>query len=201
MTAITIKPERNQAWESVKQMIFRCVNRFVRQFGGDTDEIENVAHLAWLESYEKWDPARGDLGWWTMFRVERCLWKHAAKRDRLNARLLTTPFRREDYSSPAEEYVGESDWLDKRKTMVSSLNGKDAVLDPPARREFDLESLLGAISGEAASAVKLALDVGTDPAVRTEQRKHRTVAALRELGWSAQEILRAFQEVREAISA
>jgi hypothetical protein len=172
-TAIRIIPDSvTDAYEAVRKLIYQTIRKFQLRHGGDWQEIESEANMIFVERiWPKWDPERSSLVTWT----DRNLWINLLR-------------------------WRNKEWRRTNRTEALNGDGDDASFDPTAKREFDPDRFLREASDSVREAVRIALD---NPKDITKFHSHKSwvMRLLRELGWTGEEIVRTFGEVREALMA
>lgn len=68
-----------ETFEESRVLIRRVVAAFKRRKGGDYEEMEGEAHVAFMKAYETHDPGKGPFDRWLAYRIRRHLIDKAAK--------------------------------------------------------------------------------------------------------------------------
>lgn len=171
-------------YHSVKPLIRTIAKRFKLRFGGDLDEIIAEANLIFLEYAPLFD-------------------KHRMRRDGTS----TVPFaqyiayfiwKRLEY--PYRREARRKKKLKRHKLTEPMLGVTD--------QEFDVYEWAKTLSEEAAFVVKAVVEVPIDLRACLLQRRIKEPGYLfrcalreylRDLGWSLDEILKSFQEIKESL--
>lgn len=169
----------DDAYESVKMMIYKIVNKYQRRHGGEFDELLSVAHEAFMEAVWSFDPNRG--------KFTTHVWNRVTYKFKDEAKLL-----RKGGGFVHEE--GNAS-LNKGEEYLTAIQKADPDLLKDKKR-FDLQKFLGELSQEAREAAEVALSIGSD---NKGMSLVDIMSILVEAEWTAAEILKAFKELKEAL--
>jgi hypothetical protein len=180
---IQVKPSAEVVWHQLENLVYHTVRAFQRRYGGDFEDLFGEAQLAFMKAYTSFDPnpqhGNGNyhIGGWVKFVIWNRLKDALAIKIRHDDRLKRVGLPNQG----AEEFFNEANF--------------GSLEDTPG---FSLDKLLGEVSAEAADVIRYALSA-PQPS-QPYQKQLALVRLLQELGWAGQQILKSFQEIREALS-
>jgi hypothetical protein len=195
----------NFPFQSVETHLHKLVNLFHRKYGGDFQEMlqETIVYL--LEHWHTYNAKRSSVVTWTCMMAKYSLLSIMSRNiDRYkrynkfinNLRLRTRPIH----------------W--RKNTRHHDEEGFSCTFSPIPKQSkpFSLNSLEKEISGPSADIIEKVMEPPLDVIQRTKktdrhlQRRMRErgwrkalVKYLIEIGWSPDEILKSWHEIREAI--
>ena len=162
-----------EAYSKVQRLIYRIIHTHIRRYGGDWEEYLSVANEHFVSAAYSWDPSKGAFTTHVYNRVFNGIRNYAAKKRRLETLEVQTL----DAPSTSEGLELRGDKVpDRSPTRSASLW---AALSTPAREV--LSSLLDSAKGRRPAEALLEL-----------------AKSLAEAGWACCEILKTFNEIREA---
>lgn len=156
------------AHKGVERLIYYLAGKFRRKYGGNFDDLYSHAEELFVHAYYTFDPTR----------------------------------------CPFDKYVRKTIWwglLEKKKVSARRLAKHPEDSDPALRldltaqpKHFDLRLMLTDLSDDAATVVKVLLDL---PKERSKARVRVSLVRrmLHEAGWAAKRILETFTEISEAL--
>lgn len=177
MTAITIKASRNAVTEThkdVQNQIYKMAHKFHKQYGGAWDEVLSEANYYFLTAYASYKDGTAEFTThchWTMFYGFLSYYRNQRKR----------ASRIED--APIDVVEAKSRFDLKRLLTELSEDAQQVVtliVDPPADVKYD------AVAGKGLS--------------NASSMKKAVRSFLQEIGWTADRMCNAFQEIQNAIA-
>lgn len=168
-----------ETYANYERMLLKLVNGFIRKYKGDRDEAMGIARLAFMQAYHNYDYRQALFSTWLYWKTWSRLmdWK---RRDACRAANVT--------------FVSIDASRDEDSGSLSDIL--------PSNNGFDRKRLLARMQPDARLLVKMALDAPGE--IKTAHGTVKTRMAmkerLREMGWAATEIRKAFKEVRSVLS-
>lgn len=170
MTATFDLTDRTDTYERTKKLIQSVVTNFVTKYGGDREEMVSIAHEAFLQAIDEYNPERGAFTtklWWNIWYALM----HDKNRRQREQRRFPAAEEYDLQSHPEEKPDHDfSDWLDR--------------LSQDARTV-------------ALLTVHSPLEIRQ--AVGRGQNKRLIRRLLYDLGWCAKRISLSFEEIRRAL--
>lgn len=175
------KPGEVAGYESVKYMLVQLAGKFANRYGGDHADWFVAAQEAWHHAHRKYDPTlirrnpkTGKVGpvKYATF-IQACVWRGLLNHVRIRRREAERPL----CDVPAE-------------------------LIPAGQEPFAVRRLILELSADAAVVLRLLFRDTPDRLSKARADRIRDGLAddlAAELGWGFKRILRAFQEIREAL--
>lgn len=159
------------AFAQVQTQLDHVARRFARKYHGDTNELRSIAFEAFVEAEAAWE-IDYDRPWKT-FVCNRAWWRMGA-------------FGRR-----------EADWNQRHGSALDN--------NRPERTERGMGSLLSSLTEDAETVCRLVLEAPAElaEALRPDEPYSSRLALrrwLEGLGWTAERVVEAFREVREALS-
>jgi len=161
-------------------VFMRAVNTHLRRFGGDPIEALSDAGLLFVEAYDSHDPELGDFD------------DHLDRTIRNGLRNCMRTYNK----------------IVRRKRLLPH-DPEASVDDAPARRVWDMRTVIEGLSSDAAETVIVALEACTfsvsnrntaaSGRIAATKQRRIVVKELRRRGWCLVRIQQAFDEVREAL--
>lgn len=164
-----VKPSAEEVWNKVKGVVHSTVRAFQRRYGGEYEELLSEAHVHFMKAYDTYNPNPSQ----NTGDYHIGGWVKYIVWNRLKDSLGTQLHR---------------DWVLPRVE-----NDFSGIAE---RNTFNLNQFLTEISQEAADVVKFAL---TNPYGSPYNKQLAVMRLLRDVGWAGQQILKAFNEIREAL--
>lgn len=165
-----------ETYYALEKMILKVIYGYHKKFKVDIDELKSIAHEYFMEAVYSYNPERGNLTTHVWNRIRFGLMTEASKHHRQNGFLNARSLDHERVFTDGKE-----------------MTLKDKV---ESRRDFNLTVFLANLSDEAREVAQAALDIGKEGEPVT---KERLLDVLKEAGWAACEILRAFREIKDAL--
>lgn len=87
----------NETYRSVEGLLYSVVWKFHRAKGGDVDDLLGIAHEAYVDAYDTYDPDRGEFETWVVNKIhyrmledwrKRCVRHRALPRCEVNFDLM-----------------------------------------------------------------------------------------------------------------
>lgn len=164
-----------ESFLDVELLIKHTANKFVARYGGEVDEAIAHGNLMFVEAYDSWDRSRGKFTQWLYFLMWRTLLEQVRRQTMRNARHKRVKFDEDGLCTESRAH-----WLG---------------------------DLLDGLSEDARTIVSMVLDTPMDLKIALAQRsvdsKQNTKGAFREvlqdMGWSKDQVYKAFDEIREAL--
>lgn len=159
-----------------QKLLHQLCNNFVRKNGGDLEELEEIANIAYIEARNNYDPEKG-----TKFITYLHHIVNGRLKDWKRLRFHTKEETRDFQENPLADRVTAIDVIEQECSPDARLAMRWA-LEPPLG--------VAMIQGERPRNEPRELSLGVAIA------KH-----LRELGWAMSRICQAFGEIQEVLSS
>lgn len=171
----------DDAYLSVKGMIYSLAKRFNNQYGGEFDDIIGEANLIFVTAYKKFDASRGALTTWIYCKV----WHGLVGKARRYAK----------EAKKATEYA-------EVKRVDENLRQQGCVRPNTFLLEF-----MDSVSKEAREIITLALDMPDDVvqlAIQYGGQPRNARDAIKrhfyeEAGWTWRQVRASFNEIKEVL--
>lgn len=156
-------------YKDVEGVIHKAVQRHIKNYGGDYEDLLAQANLIFMKIYKDFDPDKGMFGKRVRFIIEKRLVDSHRREWKVNPK-----DRREsngEFYSPVDHY--------------------------PQKSRFNIKNLMENISDDAKIAVNLALGIADEQ--KPDVTREVLIELLFSLGWSGQRVNDAVNEVRGAL--
>lgn len=176
MEAVLRTKALNKTYYDVEKLIKYVVHQFIRQYGGDFEELNAEANLLYIQAFDKYDESKGKFASWVRFYISKNLLETLRRdlmrnrrvpRVALNFDLVPTNHHEFDYRDLMEE-------MSEDASIVLRL-----AVDTPAElcRQFDNKG-------------------GKPRNIRSCIR-----AFLVKAGWASARVTEAFEEIKNVLTS
>jgi len=168
----------HETYEAVERLIKKICNRFVQVYGGEFDELEGMANVAYTKAYHSYEPGHG-----TKFSsyISTCIWRHLKQHCDRQRRAV------------------------KCKSL-SMKKGHQYQLEATPASTFRLADTLKELSTDARALVSFVLEapeelntIMHEPDASNIRISANVRRYLRKHGWSANKLKNCFCEIKEAL--